>query len=86
MLQTVVIHTLMDSATKQATEAVLDSLGMTPAEAIRLFYRQIATRKEFPFELHVPNALTASVLEKSDRNEEIERFNTADELYASWDQ
>ena len=61
-------------------------MGITPTEAIRLFYRQIAIRKSFPLELHVPNKLTASVLAKSDKNQDIERFNSAAELYASWDE
>jgi len=79
------IHARIDPATKAATEKVLDSLGMTPTEAIRLFYRQIAIRKSFPLELHVPNQLTVSVLAKSDKNEEIETFESTADLYSSWD-
>ena len=86
MSQSAVVHARIDQATKAATEKVLDALGITPTEAIRLFYRQIAIRKSFPLELHVPNKLTASVLAKSDRNQDIERFNSAAELYASWDE
>jgi DNA-damage-inducible protein J len=85
MSQSAVVHARIDQATKAATEKVLDSLGMTPTEAIRLFYRQIAIRKSFPLELHVPNKLTASVLSKSDNNQDIETFETAADLYASWD-
>lgn len=85
MSQSAVVHARIDRATKAATEKVLDALGMTPTEAIRLFYRQIAIRKSFPLELHVPNKLTATVLTKSDNNQEIESFETASELYASWD-
>jgi DNA-damage-inducible protein J len=85
MSQSAVVHARIDPATKAATEKVLDSLGMTPTEAIRLFYRQIAIRKSFPLELHVPNKLTASVLSKSDKNQDIETFETAAELYASWE-
>jgi DNA-damage-inducible protein J len=85
MSNSAVVHARIDQATKTATEKVLDTLGMTPTEAIRLFYRQIAIRKSFPLELHIPNKLTASVLAKSDKNQNIERFDTTDELYASWD-
>lgn len=85
MSQSAVVHARIDQATKTATEKVLDTLGMTPTEAIRLFYRQIALRKSFPLELHVPNKLTASVLAKSDKNQDIETFETAADLYASWD-
>jgi len=85
MSQSAVVHARIDRATKAATEKVLESLGMTPTEAIRLFYRQIAIRRSFPLELRVPNKLTASVLAKSDKNQDIETFETADDLYASWD-
>lgn len=57
-----------------------------PTEAIRLFYRQIAIRKSFPLELHLPNKLTASVLSKSDRDEDIETFESSAALYASWNE
>ncbi len=33
----------------------------------------------------VPNRLTASTLSKADRGEEVERFASADDLFASWD-
>ena len=85
MSQSAVVHARIDPATKAATEKVLESLGMTPTEAIRLFYRQIAIRKSFPLELHVPNKLTASVLAKSDKNEDIETFDSSAALYSSWD-
>lgn len=86
MSESAVVHARIDRATKAATEKVLEALGLTPTEAIRLFYRQIAIRKSFPLELRVPNKLTASVLAKSDKNQEIERFNSTAELYASWDE
>jgi DNA-damage-inducible protein J len=85
MPQSAVIHARIDPITKEATERILESLGLTPTEAIRLFYRQIAMRGEFPLELRVPNSQTADTLEKADRGEEIEGFSSADDLYASWD-
>ena len=85
MSQTAVVHARIDAATKNATEKILEALGMTPTEAIRLFYRQIALRKEFPVELHLPNKLTASTLDQSDRDKGIERFDSLDQLYASWE-
>jgi len=66
MSQSAIIHARIDLATKEATERVLSALGLTPSEVIRLFYRQIAMRGEFPLELRVPNALTAETLERAD--------------------
>jgi len=56
---------------------------MTPSEAVRLLYRQIALRNEFPVELRVPNEVTAATLDKSDQGEEIETFDSLDDMVAS---
>lgn len=84
MTQSAVIHARIDLATKEATERVLNSLGMTPTEAVRLLYRQIALRGDFPLELKVPNALTAKTLTEADRGEGLEEFSSLDELADSW--
>ena len=85
MVHTAVIHARIDSDTKEATERILTKLGLTPTEAIRLFYRQIALRGEFPLELRIPNEVTANTLAKSDRGEELESFDSTEALYASWE-
>ena len=84
MNQTATVHARLDQSTKTKSEAILKQIGMTPTQAVRLLYRQIALRGEFPVELRVPNALTASTLDKSDKNEEVEFFSSLEELTASW--
>lgn len=84
MSQTATVHARIDRQTKELSEKVLSAIGMTPTEAIRLLYRQIAMRNEFPVELRVPNEVTAATLGKSDRNEEIETFASLDDMVASW--
>jgi DNA-damage-inducible protein J len=84
MSQSAIIHARIDPSTKEATEAVLQSIGMSPTEAIRLFYRQIAMRKEFPLELLTPNELTMHTLDKSAKNEDVEYFDSQEDLYDSW--
>ena len=86
MSKTAVIHARIDPETKELTEGVLNRLGMTPTEAIRLLYRQIAMRGEFPLELKIPNALTAETLSKAERGEELESFDSLDDLMASWEE
>lgn len=84
MNKTSTVHARIDSKTKCASERVLQKIGMTPTDAVRLLYRQIALRQEFPLELRLPNKLTASTLDKSDRGEDIETFESLDEMIASW--
>ena len=84
MNQTATVPARLDSTTKKRSEAILKQIGMTPTEAVRLLYRQIALRGEFPIELRVPNKLTINALEKSEKNEEIESFDSIEDLTASW--
>ena len=80
-----IIHARIDAPTKKATERILSSLGLTPTEAIRLLYRQIALRGEFPLELRVPNKVTADTLSSAERGKELEQHRSTDALYASWE-
>ncbi len=80
------VHARIDSRTKRASERVLHKIGMTPTDAVRLLYRQIALRKEFPLELRVPSKLTASTLNKSDRDKEIETFDSLEQMVESWNE
>ena len=84
MNKTATVHARIDSGTKKASERVLQEIGMTPTDAVRLLYRQIALRREFPLELRIPNELTASTLSKSDRGEDIETFDSLEAMVESW--
>ena len=84
MKQTATVHARIDRKTKEESERILRSIGMTPTEAVRLFYRQIALRKEFPLELRVPNQLTGETLTKSDRDDDVEYFDSIEDMAASW--
>ena len=56
------VKSRINSDLKDKVDKVLNSLGMTSSEAIRLFYNQIAMRQEFPLELKIPNQETANAL------------------------
>jgi DNA-damage-inducible protein J len=81
---TAVIHARIDPSTKETTERILNSIGLSPAEALRLFYRQIAIRGEFPLELRVPNQTTVDALSRAECGEDVEHFSNLESLYGSW--
>lgn len=56
---------------KQEAERVLVHLGLTPSEAINLFYRQICLRRGLPFAVEIPNKLTVETFKKTDRGQEL---------------
>jgi len=84
MNQSATVHARLDRETKERSESVLKEIGMSPTDAVRLLYRQIALRGEFPVELRVPNAITANVLDLSDRDEDIESLESIEDLRSSW--
>jgi DNA-damage-inducible protein J len=86
MNKTAVIHVRVEPGTKKKAESVLEKLGMSPAEAIRLFYRQICLRGGLPFPVLIPNDLTKKTLDKSAKGEDVEAFDSPDEMFESWDQ
>ena len=79
-----VVHARIEPGTKQKAESVLRHLGLSPTEAIRLFYRQICLRSGLPFPVALPNALTRETLQKSRQGSGITRFDSLDEVFASW--
>ena len=84
-MKTAIIHARIEPQTKQEAEGVLRRLGLTPTEAIRIFYRQISLKGGLPFPVAIPNELTSSTLEKSRRGEEIEEFESVEALFKNWE-
>jgi len=75
----------MEPGTKRSAESVLLNLGLSPTEAIRIFYRQIVLRGGLPFSVAVPNATTTATLEASRRGKEIQKFESLDAMFESWE-
>jgi len=71
----------MDEHLKSEAEAILSSVGITPSEAIRMLYKQIVNRHEFPLELRTPNAKTLAAFSEIDNDVgELDTFGSFDEL------
>ena len=84
-MKTAVIHARIEPQIKLQAEGVLHDLGLSPTEAIRIFYRMITLRRGLPFAVAVPNERTAATLEKSRRGEEVQEFESLDAMFESWE-
>ncbi len=80
-MKTTVIHTRIDADLKVGAENVLKQLGLSSSEAVRMFYRQIELNQGIPFDVKIPNKLTAETLEKSERGEDVHQAKDADDLF-----
>ena len=80
MAKSEMIRARVEPALKHDAEAVLNKLGMTPTEAITLFYRQVTLFRGLPFPVRIPNATTRKALREARSRKDIERF----ESVAAW--
>jgi len=71
----------MDDELKEHAEQILKSIGLNASDAIRLLYKQIIIRSEFPLELKVPNSTTLAAFEEGDKNlDKLDNFSSFNEL------
>ncbi|MFH0789154.1 MAG: type II toxin-antitoxin system RelB/DinJ family antitoxin [Pseudomonadota bacterium] len=84
-MKTAIIHARIEPQTKQRAEGVLRKLGLTPTEAIRIFYRQISLRGGLPFPVEIPNKLTSFTMEKSRQGEDIQKFESLEAMFNTWE-
>jgi DNA-damage-inducible protein J len=85
-MKSAAVHSRIEPEIKRQAEDILNRLGLSPTEAIRMFYTQITLRNGLPFEVSIPNEETKQALEDSRSGRNLERFESADELLRGWDQ
>jgi DNA-damage-inducible protein J len=80
---TATVYARVDENIKAQAIEILASMGMTISDAIRVFLTRIATDKEPPFELKVPNATTLAAMAEAEEilRSRNARFATASALF-----
>lgn len=81
MASTAFVRARIDETLKTEAAAVLADLGLTVSDVVRIVLTKVARDKALPFEMRVPNKLTAATLAKSERHEDIYLANDADDLF-----
>ena len=59
---TVDVRCRIDPKTKEEASEVIEAMGLTVSDAIRLFLKRVATDGAIPFELRAPNARTIAAI------------------------
>lgn len=76
------VTTRIDPAIKKKALKVFSQLGLSEAEAIRLFYAQVILHQGIPFPVRVPNAETLASFEESRKSEKLRSYKNFRELRA----
>jgi DNA-damage-inducible protein J len=81
MRSSATIQVRVDEPTKTQAMNIFNMLGMSLSEGVCLFLRQVVMHRGLPFEVKIPNTLTAKTLEESEKGIELHRASSVDELF-----
>lgn len=75
------VRARIEPSVKISAESILNNLGLSPSEAISLFYRQIVLTRGLPFEIKLPNEETLRTFASTDKGEDLTVCKDADDLF-----
>ena len=80
--RTSMLHVRLDDDVKANASRALEAMGLSMADAVRIFLRRIVADQAFRLELKVPNAATRAAMAEADEivDKRGGRFGTANEL------
>ena len=80
MAENAVVRSRVSAEVKEQATAVLEDLGLSVSDLMRIVLTRVAKEGTIPFDLN-PNKLTRETLLKSARGEEVHRAKDAKDLF-----
>jgi DNA-damage-inducible protein J len=81
MSKTTTVRARIEPNLKEKAERVLYNLGLSPTQAITLFYRQVELRKGLPFDIVIPKKTTRKTFEDTDAGRGLIICENADDMF-----
>ena len=81
MARTATIQARIDPEIKAKAQKILNTLNVSMSEAISMYLTQVALHKGIPFDIKIPNELTAATLRKSEEGKELNEVGSVEELF-----
>jgi DNA-damage-inducible protein J len=75
-----VVRSRIDAEVKEQATAVLDTMGLSVSDLMRIVLTRVAKEGAVPFDLN-PNKLTMETLRKSAHGDEVHRAKNAEDLF-----
>mgnify|MGYP003304839863 FL=1 len=88
MAKTDTLHIRIEPSVKQKAEETLNELGLSIADAINVFLKQVILNDGIPFEIRKPkfNKETIEAIEDAKKGKNLSKtFNNADEMFEELD-
>lgn len=81
MAENAFIRARINAELKDEASAVLEQLGLTVSDVVRITLTRVAYEKGLPFELRLPNKTTEQTLERSERGEDLHYADDAESMF-----
>ncbi len=75
----------MEPELKQEAEKVFAALGLSPTEAITLFYKQVTFYQGLPFAVKIPREETLEAIRQARSGKGLIKYSGVDELMTEFD-
>ncbi len=85
MAKTAIIQTRVDPVIKTKAQIILKKLNISMSEAISLYLSQITLHNGIPFEIKIPNEITAKTLKDAENGKNLHKVDSVDELFQELD-
>lgn len=82
MAKTEMIRARVEPELKSQAEEVFLGLGLSPTQAITLFYRQVTLHQGLPFAVKIPNAETVAAMRQAHAGEGLTEYADLEDLKA----
>lgn len=84
MHKVAMVNTRIEPKLKSRAEVIFHKVGLTAAEAVRLFYKQVCLHNGLPFEVKIPNEETIKAMHDAAKRK-THKAKSVDELFKSLD-
>lgn len=81
---TVDVRCRIDLKTKEDAAEVIEAMGLTVSDAIRLILKRVASEGAIPFELRAPNAKTIAAIDELEvpkSRSKVKRYKTLEDMH-----
>jgi len=80
-----VIQTRIDPELKNKAQIIFNKLNISMSEAISIFLTQVTLKRGIPFDITLPNELTANTLKKSEDGNNLHKVSSVKNLFKELD-
>jgi DNA-damage-inducible protein J len=85
MAKSAVIQTRIDPVIKNKAQTIFNQLNISMSEAISIFLTQVTLKRGIPFEITLPNDMTANTLIKSENGKNLHKVSSVNKLFKELD-